>query len=307
MRKLHSLIGLGMVACMSWNVACASVLITELTHKATTGGKKPVTFLSEVRNGQDFELAVGARAVAVDLKSGREYEASGPGTFRVEEDGVRAVSGSSLKTRALPARNLPEVKVVVARVSQAASILRKLPKLLTLQSSANTAVLTPTPTLSWDVFGGDSTFTYKVRLSDSAGNVLINEQTQEKSLTVPASAGLTSGRNYLWTVEAVNQNGSLPGLFAVAQLSVVPPDTVQLLKSIAPQPGASFSDHVLYAAQLQEAGADEDARAVWKSLLAGERRDDPILNKLAHCPLSIWKLCMPDTTAAPTGATPASH
>lgn len=281
MKKLHSLIGLGMVACISWKVACASVLITEWTNKATTGGKKPVAFLSEVRNGQDFELAVGARAVAVDLKSGREYEASGPGTFRVEEDGVRAVSGSSLKTRALPARNLPEVKVVVARVSQAATVMRSLPghKHVILLSSANTAVLTPTPTLSWE--GGDSASAYKVRLSDSAGNVLINEQTQEKNLTVPASAGLTSGRNYLWTVEAVNENGPLPGLFAVAQLSVVPPDTVQLLKSIAPQSGASFSDRVLYAAQLQEAGAIEDARAVWKSL-AEERDDDPILKILAR-------------------------
>lgn len=282
MRKLHYLIILGLVACMPWKVACANVLITELTGNATTGEQKPVTFvtfLSEVRNGQDFELTSGARAVAVDLASGREYVANGPGKFRVDEGGVRAVSGGTVKVRALSASNLPEVKVVVARVSQAALLMRSLFKPLNILSSANTAVLTPTPTLSWTAVDGASA--YKVRLSDSTGNTLINEQTQVNSLVIPVSAGLTSGRNYLWTVEAVDENGPLSGSAASAQFSVAPPETVRLLKSIAPQSGASFSDRVLYAAQLQEAGAIEDARTIWKSL-ANERPDDSILKKLAR-------------------------
>jgi len=49
---------------------------------------------------------------------------------------------------------------------------------------------------------------------------------------------------------------------------------------IKPAPDASFSAWVLYAAQLQQAGASDDAQTIWQAL-ARERPGDLNLKKLA--------------------------
>jgi hypothetical protein len=90
---------------------------------------------------------------------------------------------------------------------------------------------------------------------------------------------LRPGDRYTWKVEPLNQTGEPIANATGADFAVVTADAARVLASIKPAPGASFSAWVLYAAQLQQAGATDDAHTIWQAL-ARERPTDPNLKKL---------------------------
>ena len=258
----------------------AAVLVTDLKGRAETDGKKALALMSEIADGGLIDLAAGAQMVATDLASGREYVLAGAGQFRVGRNGVEGVGGAGVTPKALPAANLPAVKVAVARVSQGTMVMRS----VVFSSSApapllpaRTAVLDNTPTLRWSLVEGATG--YRVSVFDQGGQSIYSRQTTEAELALPAAAGLAGGKQYSWRVEALGAQGRIADASTI--FSVVTPEAAALLAQIKPENDASFSRRVLYAAQLQEAGAVEEARLIWQAL-AKERPDDATVARLAR-------------------------
>lgn len=280
MRKLISMAVKVTIMLAVFGVCQAGVLVTDLKGKAETEGKKPVAVLSEIADGGLLDLAAGAQLVATDLASGREYVLVGAGRFRVGKNGVEGLLGASVTPRALPAANLPNVKVAVARVAQATLTMRGGafssggPGPL---SPARTAVLGTAPTLRWSPVEGANS--YRVTLADEGGKTIFEADTKDSELTLQTKAGLGAGKQYSWRVAAHGANGRLADASTI--FSVVPDDLVKLLAQIKPDKDAPHSRWVLYAAQLQEAGAADEARLIWQ-MLAKERPEDPNLAKLVR-------------------------
>jgi hypothetical protein len=261
-------------------LASAGVLVTDLTGKAQAPDKRALGMLSEIADGGSIELAEGAIMVVADLASGREFLLAGPGQFRVNKSGVQGMAGASVTPRSLPASNLPEVKVAVARVAQATLTMRggsfssAAPSPLV---PARTAVLSATPTLRWSAVEGATS--YRVTLFDEAAKQILDATTRETELPLQPSSGLIGGRQYSWRVEALNARGRIADASTI--FSVVAADVIKMLEQLKPDNGASYSRRVLYAAQLQEAGAVDEARQLWQAL-AREKPDDPNLGRLAR-------------------------
>ncbi len=266
MKKLMSA---GILA-LTCTLNVAGVLVTDISGRVETAEKRIIGILSEIADGTRLDLPTGAQLVALDLTSGREYVVVGPGQFRVEKDGVHGVAGAHVMPRQLPASNLPAVKISVGRVSRASMTMRG-----GFSSSgpsplypARTAVLTVTPSLRWSPVEGATT--YRVTITDDAGMIILDSRTSGEEMRATSAAGLLGGKQYALRVEALGAQGRIAD--ASTTFSVVTDDAARLLDQIKPDRDAPFSQRVLYAAQLQEAGAVDEARLLWQAL-AKERPD----------------------------------
>lgn len=264
--------------CMA--IATADVLITEVTANTASRSKPPPAILSVIANGKQFSLEDGVQAVAVDLSSGREYLASGPGIFRVDGNAVTSVSQGQVTLRQLPVGHMPEAKVAVARVSRAAMVMRTAPSLPPRPlSPLNTVVLSTTPSFQWTpVYGADS---YQFSLYDADGQTVLQTKTTMTRLDLPPAVQLVPAAQYQWTIKVINDNVPRAKGSSKAEFTVVAADVALLLAKLKPTASSSLSARVLYAAQVQEAGAVEEARLLWQ-ILAKEHPADASLQALAQ-------------------------
>jgi len=261
-------------------LASAAVLITDAVGKAEVEGTGALTLLTEVRDGSRLRLPAGARVVGVDLASGREYVMTGPGVYAIEAAGLRTVQGAPVQTTDLPVAGLPNARAAARRVAQASIVMRgaRLPADLTLVSPVRTAVLRSAPTLRWsEVTGADL---YRVTVIDQDdGSTVLSRETAQASLAIEESSPLTAGRRYRWRVEALQGERAVAD--ASAPFSVLASEVSAMLARLEETSFDSFARRVLYAAQLQEAGAVEEAKAAWREL-ASQRPDDRALRSLAQ-------------------------
>lgn len=257
--------------------ALAGLLVTDLAGKAEIEGRGTVQLMAEIPDGATLTLASGSRLVAVDLGNGREYSLK-VGRYLIEKSGPRSMGGGRVEGSALPAGQLPAVRIATNRVAQATLVMRSARKASPLVSPHNTAVTGPTPTLRWpetaDAAG------YRITLTDAGGKQLIDTAVPPApTFALAASMGLQPGARYSWRVEARRDGRTLAehgGEFAV-----LGPADAQRLAQFKPGDGATFSRRALYAALLMEAGVTEEARALWQTLRA-ERPEDPSLARLAE-------------------------
>jgi hypothetical protein len=103
--------------------------------------------------------------------------------------------------------------------------------------------------------------------------------TRDTEITLPAGQALQAGGRYNWRVEAMGADGRLSD--AAARFTVANAEALTALALLKPDATATFSRKVLYAAQLREAGAVEDAKLLWQAL-SREQPDDPVLASLAE-------------------------
>lgn len=257
----------------------ADVLITDVINKPGLATKPPLATLAEFANGSLIDLPGGVQFVAIDLGTGKEYLASGPGQFRISSNGVQSVTTGSVKVRTVVDAPLPPVTIATGKVSRASMTMRGGAAMLEKNDRmypSSTAVPTVTPTLRWERVPGSSS--YRVTLTEGT-KVMWQRATTESQLELTADAGLRGGGQYHWKVEPLQPTGDPLGNAVAASFSVVASDVAQLLATIKPRPDSPFSAWALYAAQLQQAGAIGDAQPIWQAL-ARERPDDPNLQKL---------------------------
>jgi len=258
-------------------VSFAGLLTTDVSGKAEIIGKGPVSTLAQIADGSRLQISAGATLIAVDLASGREFILSGANTYIISSAGPKTLDGNLVPAKALPANNLKEVRVAPGKLAQATLVMRGSPatRLPVLLSPLRTSVISVLPELRWESVGGATN--YRLEIMKLDGSLVWDTVTTGSMASVPESSALEPGVSYSWRVEAMGPAGKISD--SSSRFSVASKDAIESLKLLAPTPEASFSRKVLFATQLQEAGAVQEAKALWKSL-AKERPDDAVLLEL---------------------------
>lgn len=257
--------------------AQAALLVTDVSGKAELEGRGAVQLMAELPDGATLALAAGAKVVAVDLGNGREYILKTPGRYTLDKAGPKASGGGRVDGSALPGGHLPDVRIATGRVAQATLVMRSARKGAPAVSPHHTAVTTVTPTLRWPESAEASE--YRLTISDASGNRAFDSTVPPApTFVLPAGARLKAGSRYTWRVEARREGRTLAE--HGSEFTVLADAELRRLAPFRPAEGADFSRRSLYAALLMEAGATEEARALWQTLRA-ERPDDPALAKLA--------------------------
>lgn len=258
--------------------AHAGLLVTEASGRVEVEGRGPVGTLAEIQDGTRLTVAAGGRLVAVDLSSGREF-VLGTGRYAVTGTGPRTADGRAVEAVGLPAGNLPQVRIAPGRSGQATLVMRTLRRanVPIPVSPVRTAILTETPVFRWSPVEGASRYT--VSVSGRDGTPVWESATREQELALPREHRLAPGEAYSWRVEAHGDGGRISDASAGFQMATA--EAIERLGRLRPEAGAPFGRRVLYAALLREAGAAEDARALWK-VLAQEKPEDEVLRALAE-------------------------
>jgi len=260
--------------------AFGGLLVTEVSGKVKIEGKGAVATLSEIPDGSRIMIPAGAHLVAVDLASGREFSLKGGSNYLVSAHGPAQTDGKVVEAKPLPAKNLPAVKIATGKVAQATLVMRSLGgggNVPLLQSPVRTTITTDTPMFHWS--GVEGANNYHLKLTTYEGDTLWELSTHGTSAQLPADKKLTMGERYTWRVEALGDSGPLSD--SSAGFAVMAQDIQQRLTELKPEAGAPFSRRVLYAAQLLQAGAKEDAKEQWKALYK-EHPNDEVLKNLAE-------------------------
>jgi hypothetical protein len=155
----------------------ADVLITDVAGKPGLVSRPPLAILNEMANGSVIDLPAGLQFSAIDLVTGKEYLASGPGQFRITSSGVLAVATGTVKIRSVTDGSLPDVRIATGKLSRASMTMRggitvqgKLP-----MYPSNTAIPDTTPTLRWEHMAGASS--YRVTVSDETNKAIWQRNT----------------------------------------------------------------------------------------------------------------------------------
>lgn len=259
--------------------AMAGLLVTEASGKIEIEGKGLVNTLSQIPDDARLKVPAGARLVVVDLGTGREYVLPGDFTYIAAASGPKTVDGKAIAAKPLPTRNLPEIKIVTAKVAQATLVMRSLPKtnVPVLMSPVRTAVISLLPMLRWTPV--EAATNYKLAVTKPDGSLVWETMTRETEINFSADKSLQAGERYNWRVEAMGADGRLSD--AAARFTVASAEALATLALLKPEADAPFSRKVLYAAQLREAGAVEDAKLQWQAL-SREQPEDPVLATLAE-------------------------
>lgn len=258
-------------------VSLAGMLATDVSGKAEIIGKGPVSTLAQIADGSRLQISAGATLVAVDLSSGREFILSGANTYIISSAGPKTLDGNLVPAKALPANNLKEVRVAPGKLAQATLVMRGSPasRLPVLLSPLRTSVISVLPELRWESVEGATN--YRLEIMKLDGSLVWDTVTTGSMASIPESRALEPGVSYSWRVEANGPSGKISD--SSSRFSVASKEAIESLKLLAPTPDASFSRKVLFATQLQEAGAVQEAKALWQSL-ARERPDDAVLLEL---------------------------
>lgn len=259
--------------------ATAGLLVTEASGKIEMEGKGPVSTLAQIPDEARLKVPAGARLVVVDLASGREYVLIGDFTYIASATGPKTTDGKAVPAKPLPTSKLPEVKVVTAKLAQATLVMRSLPKtnVPVLVSPVRTAVISLLPTLRWTPV--ETATNYKLIVTKPDGSLVWEVMTSETEINFAADKSLQAGERYNWRVEALGADGRLSD--AAARFTVASAESIATLALLKPATDAPFSRKVLYAAQLREAGALEDAKLEWQAL-SRLNPDDSVLATLAE-------------------------
>jgi hypothetical protein len=264
--------------------AAPVAMITDLRGTVSLGepGKtRPAGLLSYLEPGTPLKLEGGSRIVLTYFSKPVEITLAGPAEATVGADGVKVSKGEKPAVRSLqPARadtarkfeSVQREKLTLAAVHMRSGARPQ----LTIDGPIDTAVFSITPLLSWNGMPGVST--YRLLVRDAGGKVVVDQNVAGTSFA-PISPALSRGTTYAWRVEA-----KLPGgepLSAEARFSVLDTGPALRISRARPEPGASFSERVLFAAQLESEGLRHDARHAWRTLSA-ERPDDATLREWAE-------------------------
>lgn len=297
--------------------ASADLLVTEVAGNVRLAGelnrdRAQVATLDQIANGLELVLAPGARAVVVDLVSGSEFELSGEARYQVTAAGPKTAKGVIVTAKPLPDKNLPAVRVSARKASQATFVMRSaippgygpggrrqgasgspldeeytlraehertaapVPGMLTLLAPPSGETVLERPLLRWTAHAGATG--YRVWVAQAGGTEGWSASTQELEIGLPESHALLPAASYRWRVEALADDTVLSR--AYGSFMVAPAEVQALLARLKPEAEAPFARRVLYAAQVEQAGAKAKARALWQAL-SRERPDDETLRQRA--------------------------
>lgn len=231
--------------------------------------------------GTKLNLDAGARVAITFFATPNEFMLKGPTQAVVESERVRALSGSAPSVKNLDQNQVAAGQKFSARQRErqaVASFEMKSfePGSLQLRKPVDTRLLASPEEFSWrPVFGAKS---YRFRLSDASGQVLHEVTSEARTQRLPDTVVLQMGQAYSWSVEALGSSGLTQS--ASAGFSLLDETEARAITAKQPAVDASFSERLLYASLLENAGLKLAATTYWKGL-ANERPDDDMLRELS--------------------------
>ncbi len=270
-------------AALSLGIAVAApvAMVTDM-HGAsamTQKDKAKLTLMAYIEPGTEIQVEPGAKLTLTYFARAQEQTFSGPAKIRVQADKVEVLQGASGSSRKLDPDNVSAAKqfepAARDRMTAGAFVMRSASPRLALVGPVETRLSMAVPEFSWSASKDVSEF--KLTLMDGQGKVL-REASVSGDSWKPAEA-LQYGRDYQWKVETAG--GSAQSESAQAGFSLIGEASAKRLAKHRPGKDASFSERLLFAAQLDNAGLKYEAMQQWR-LLAAERPEDAVLQKLAR-------------------------
>jgi hypothetical protein len=249
--------------------------VADIHGNATIEGNGKLNFLAELAPGTRLVLGSKATAAITYATSGAEFTLSGPGEFLIAQTEVKAEKGVSPKRKSIGVLRDSNVIAHVSRTAMASLRMRGVSSSPAVQDRVleypvETKVATLQPVYRWRAPAGSAGNT--VTLSDAGGKEIWKGNGVPEGTRMPVR--LSPGRHYIWTV------ASPSGVLGEAAFETLPAEA--LARAEKSGAGArTFSERVLHAMVLQDAGALQDAQDAWAAL-AGERPDLPELAALAR-------------------------
>ncbi|MBP9712493.1 MAG: hypothetical protein KBD60_02240 [Sterolibacterium sp.] len=240
----------------------------------------PLGVMAYLPSGAKLRLDKGARVAVTYFAQPREYTLNGPLQASVEANQPRSESGgnSNIIRRSLdPAQNTATQQYSARQRDHQALATFEMKALGTLQlrQPADTKLIDRPAAFTWQALASAKRYTFTLR--DAEGVTLYQGESTTPQMLLPARIKLTAGQNYRWTVEAVDPGGERQS--ASTEFSLLDSTTRKSLEQRKPGANASFSDRLIYATMLDNAGATQEANVYWKTL-AKERPQDETLQQL---------------------------
>lgn len=255
-----------------------AAMVTDVQGKVArlkASGQPPVSILAELAAGAGLVLDKSAMLKLVYIKSGNEYAFQGPGNVKIASD-APSMTGAGAMVR-MPAQLLAQgakLKVENGRVIQAAIVMRDADSPSQLHPGANQKILENRPIFRWKPVGSNPTANFEL-LDDEAGTTMMQAQVKGDTYQLPDHVSLIAGRTYYWSVEASDGKGPKQ----VANFTLATDEERTRFTRMRPQSGAPFSNRLLYAVLLDQAGFYGESKAIWTQL-SDERPDLPQLRRM---------------------------
>lgn len=239
-----------------------------------------LTLMNYLSTGASLRLEPGARVAITYFAVPREFVLAGPAQSIVDADRLRVLSGAAPVVKGLDQNQVTAGQKLSARQRERVAVATYemkafQPGSLQLRQPVDTRLLGAPEEFSWRPLPGAKT--YRFKLTDVEGRLLFSTELDARALRLPDSVKLQLGRSYSWSIEAQASSGLVQS--ASAGFSLLDEAAVRDMIALRPKDDASFSERLLYASLLDEAGLRLDASAYWKAL-AKERPDDEMLQDL---------------------------
>lgn len=257
-------------------------MTTDVQGKAwiVDGGKQtPLGIMAYLPSGAKLHLDKGAHVSVTYFAQPREYTLNGPTQAIIEANEPRSDNGSSnIVRRSLDPKQSNATQQYSARQRDhqaLATFEMKALGTLQLGQPADTKLVNRPDEFTWQALPNAKRYTFTLR--NAQGDLLHQTSSASTQIKLPAHVKLLPGENYRWTVEAIDNTGGSQS--ASTEFSLLDNTTRTALTQRKPKPGASFSDRLIYATMLDNAGATQEANGYWKEL-AKERPQDETLKQL---------------------------
>ncbi|MBK6294492.1 MAG: hypothetical protein IPF55_09345 [Rhodoferax sp.] len=239
----------------------------------------PVALLTELATGTDVALQPGAMLNLVYLKSGVEFQLTGPSRVVIDATEPTLVSGNRPVSRSsVVAAQTVKLQTENGRVVLGGVVMRGVgaQQLKLLEPTGK--VLEARPQFGWLAPVGATAMRLVLR-EEGSDRVLASTAVSGERWTPDASVVLQPGVNYLWSIEATLPDAGR--LVRSSYFSLVSEPERQRVVALRPEPDAVFSDRLIYASLLEQARYVSESRKWWQQL-SRERPDLVELRGLAN-------------------------
>jgi thiamine phosphate synthase YjbQ (UPF0047 family) len=238
-------ITLGLLIFLAPHAHAASTVI-EVTGDVKTNNDVLQAF-SEIRTGQKFKLASGAKVTVLDSKKKLLTKLVGPGEFSLLADGKlvdlkpSTSVKSSVQTEALPAK-FQGLQLNTQDVAQASLQLRGAAQAkLNLLTPAGNYIPNEGVTLSWEAVSAADD--YLVEVADATGTPILTIPLTTTRLELKDTQ-LKAGTRYRYSVTARLKDSKTA--FGWGEFSVVSAELARDLSKAKPTKDAPLTEHRLY-------------------------------------------------------------
>ncbi|HEY8608238.1 MAG TPA: hypothetical protein VIM12_14075 [Noviherbaspirillum sp.] len=246
-------------------------MVTDLKGRASFASQapaRPLGILDELPAGAELVLEQGADLTLVYVGSGHEFRIIGSGRVAVGVHlPVFSGNGKLASRTSLLSSAGGRLDTQGGRVVQGAVVMRGAGERLR-QIAPRQKTLDARPEFRWDLPENVRTVAFELRAEDM--QVLASASVTGASYTLPPDVALVPGKTYSWSIAPGDEGGAGR---VTSSFTLGAAGERQRLVQLKPGRDASFSDRLLYALLLEDAGLAAEATAEWKALSAARPQD----------------------------------